>query len=211
MAPESRLSRSRIPPQDSVHTLKKSRLTSPEVEVEQDEKSGMLEGPRIRRTVVNDEWQTTEKSWGAIAPFFKAFRTRGIWMPFYYDGECGKHLRKCGFKNVFHTNEDFFTRLTDVSFMKTVDLIWDNPPYTGAVLKTRIFESLVACGKPFVMLLPSSVLHSKMLQDLLDPQHIQCIIPRRVEVRKTNQDPVPFKYLVWLCYKTSLDRDLLFV
>ena len=182
-----------------------------------------------RRSVVNDEWQTTQKSWAAISPFFKSYRQCGIWMPFYYDGKCGEHLTACGFNKVVHTNEDFFTRLQDKAFMRTIDLIWDNPPYTGAgfdhsflfssrlipasyviasdlyiyisilnmyvrsisyylmyslwsytykhfhvssflfffyvlALKIRIFESLVECGKPFVMLLPSSVLHSKMLQ-----------------------------------------------
>jgi hypothetical protein len=167
--------------------------------------------PLNPHTCVNDEWQTTEKSWATISPYFQNLKTSAIWMPFYYDGQCARHLRSLGFTHVIHRQEDFFALVNDPSFMRSVDLIWDNPPYTGAALKTKIFEALVACGKPFVMLLPSSILHSKLLQDMLDPRYIQCIVPRRVEVRKTNQVPVPFKYLVWLCYKTNLEKDLIFV
>uniref|UniRef100_A0A7S2X8N7 Uncharacterized protein n=1 Tax=Lotharella oceanica TaxID=641309 RepID=A0A7S2X8N7_9EUKA len=162
-------------------------------------------------SVINDEWQTCLKSWEDIAPLFQSYRKKKIWMPFYYDGECAKHLRSLGFKDVYHKKQDFFQKLSDTAFVQSVDLIWDNPPYTGANLKERVLRALVKTSKPFVMLLPSSILHSKLLQDIADPSLIQCIIPRRVLVRKTGQNTVPFKYLVWLCYRTSLPRDLLFV
>lgn len=58
------------------------------------------------------------------------------------------------------------------------DLIWDNPPYTGASLKERVLRALVKTSKPFSMLLPSSILHSKLLQDITDLDQVQCIIPR---------------------------------
>eukprot|EP00471_Norrisiella_sphaerica_P000334 CAMPEP_0184486452 /NCGR_PEP_ID=MMETSP0113_2-20130426/7947_1 /TAXON_ID=91329 /ORGANISM="Norrisiella sphaerica, Strain BC52" /LENGTH=160 /DNA_ID=CAMNT_0026868345 /DNA_START=624 /DNA_END=1102 /DNA_ORIENTATION=- len=142
---------------------------------------------------------TTLESWRNIAYLFQDFKSKNVWMPFYYDGQCAKHLRKLGFKKVVHKKQDFFDKLGDVDFMDSVDLIWDNPPYTGAQLKERILRALVDCGKKFVMLLPSSILHSKLLQDVADLEHIQCIIPRRVFVCKTGKDAVPFKYLIWLC------------
>eukprot|EP00466_Bigelowiella_natans_P006384 jgi/Bigna1/38737/e_gw1.28.168.1 len=162
-------------------------------------------------SVINDEWQTTIDSWRDIAHLFGDYKSRRVWMPFYYDGECAKHLRKLGFKKVYHKRQDFFQKVNDPDFMQSIELIWDNPPYTGAVLKERILRSLVASGKKFVLLLPSSILHSKLLQDIADLGKVQCVIPRKVYVRKTGADAVPFKYLVWLCYGTSLPRDIMFV
>ena len=73
-------------------------------------------------------------------------------------------------------------------------------------------------GKPFAVLLPLTVLHSKLLRDVLDTKHVQAIIPRRVMVRKatspeekTEEAAVPFKFLVWLCYRMELPSSLIFV
>ena len=60
---------------------------------------------RLSGSVPNDEWQTLQKSWAAIAHHFAAFRDKRIWMPFYYDGKCALHLRSLGFRNVVHTDE----------------------------------------------------------------------------------------------------------
>ena len=96
--------------------------------------------------------------------------------------------------------------------MEAVDLIWDNPPYTNQEIKTRVLQTLARTGKPFIMLLPITTLHVKFVRELLDMSLVQCIIPRRVMVRKKDQEsPVPFKYLCWLCYKTHFKADLMFV
>ena len=39
----------------------------------------------------------------------------------------------------------------------------------------------------------------------------QVVIPRRVLVRKTGREMIPFKYLCWLCYRVNLPRDLYLV
>lgn len=84
----------------------------------------------------SDEWQTTHRAWDAVADHFGAWRTRCIWMPFYYDGRCAEHLRALGFENVHHQEgEDFFVKARDPKFLKKVDLIWDNPPYTNPETK----------------------------------------------------------------------------
>ena len=132
-------------------------------------------------------------------------------MPFYYDGECAKHLKELGFERVIHTNEDFFEKIKDKQFMRTVDVIWDNPPYTSQETKQKLLEGLKSTGKPFCMLLPLPVVHAQFVRDILDMTKVQCIIPRKVRVCKTNKDPVPFKYLVWLCYKCNLNKDLYFI
>ncbi|GAB5359546.1 hypothetical protein AAMO2058_000553200 [Amorphochlora amoebiformis] len=170
-----------------------------------------MDEKKSRMSVINDEWQTTKRSWDDIAHFFSGYKTKTIWMPFYYDGLCAKHVRSLGFKKVIHKKQDFFQKAADTTFMKSIDLIWDNPPYTGAQLKERVLRTLVKSGIPFVMLLPSSILHSKLLQDIAELSKVQVIIPRRVYVCKTGKTPVPFKYLVWLCYRTRLPKDLVFV
>jgi hypothetical protein len=168
--------------------------------------SGWLSG-----SVPNDEWQTTRRTWEGIAQRFAAWKSKRIWMPFYYDGVCAVHLRSLGFKNVIHTQQDFFERVEDKAFMATVDLIWDNPPYTNADIKERVLRALVASGKPYAMLLPISILHVGFVRDIVDTDAVQCIVPRRVWVRKHDGEELPFKYLVWLCSHTNLPRDLLFV
>jgi hypothetical protein len=150
-----------------------------------------------------------------VAPLVKRFKQKkkgsAVWMPFYYDGQCGNYLTELGFQNVVHEEKDFFERIKDKKFMDTVGLVWDNPPYTGAGIKEQILSVLHDSGKPFVLLLPSSVLFSKLVRDTLDMDHVQVVMPRKVMVRKTNQAPVPFKHLVWLCYRLNMDKDLVFV
>lgn len=163
-------------------------------------------------TVKNDDWQTCKESWSEIAHILAPYKKRRIWQPFYYDGKCGEYLREIGFKKVTHSPHDFFKRCEDKSFLAAVDLIWDNPPYTNQEIKTRVLQTLAETGKPFIMLLPITTLHVKFVRELLDMSLVQCIIPRRVMVRKKDQEsPVPFKYLCWLCYKTRFKADLMFV
>jgi len=164
-----------------------------------------------RKTVINDEWQTTREAWAQITPFLKRFRSSCVWMPFYYDGKCGQYLKELGFYKVVHTNADFFERAKDKNFVDTVDLVLDNPPYTGADVKSRILTTLIQMRKPFILLLPSSVLFSQLFRETLSTESVQLIIPKRVNVRKTGDEAVPFKYLVWLCHGVNLPRDLIWV
>lgn len=164
-----------------------------------------------RPTTVNDEWQTTKESWQEISSVIKHYKKKCVWMPFYYDGKCGDYLRELGYSKVVHEKKDFFVRVKDPSFMKRVDFVLDNPPYTGQDLKERILIALVKSNKPFCLLLPSSVIFTKFLRDTLNMPLVQIIVPRKVHVRKTGRDQVPFKYLVWICYKMKLDKDLIFV
>ena len=165
---------------------------------------------RLSGTVPNDEWQTTRKSWEAVVAHFAIWKDKRIWMPFYYDGECAAHLRALGYRNIIHTDDDFFERVKDRNFMATVDFIWDNPPYTTPETKEKVLSALASCGKPFAMLLPISILHVGFVREIFDMNQMQCIIPRRVWVKKKDGEEVPFKYLCWLCRRAGLERDLLF-
>lgn len=175
--------------------------------------SGRLSGSGLGGyTIANDEWQTTRRSWEAIAEHFACWRNKRVWMPFYYDGVCAEHLRSLGFKSVIHEEgADFFERVRDAKFMQGVDIIWDNPPYTNQEVKEKVLRALARSGKPFAMLLPISVLHVSFVRDIVDVHTAQVIIPRRVHVRKHEGQELPFKYLCWFCSMAKLPRDLIFV
>jgi len=162
------------------------------------------------KTMVNDEWQTCLSAWEALLPILGPhYLNKRVWQPFYYDGECLKHVQSLGFKDVVHTNEDFFVKVKDEAFMNSVDFIWDNPPYTSQELKEAVLEALLQSGKPFCVLLPISILHAAFFRTMADTSLIQAIIPRKVMVTKVNlEEEVPFRYLVWMCYRTKLERDL---
>jgi len=138
------------------------------------------------------------------------FRSKRVWMPFYYDGACAEHLRQIGFTHVVHEQKDFFEQMQDKAFLESVDVVIDNPPYTGEQVKVGILKALAQWGKPFVLLLPSSVLFAQYLRESLDMSKVQAIFPRRVLVRKSGQEQVAFKYLIWLCYDCELERDMMF-
>lgn len=160
----------------------------------------------------SDDWQTTPRSWAAIADIIQVFQSKRVWMPFYYDGQCAEHVRALGFERVYHRpGEDFFVKAREAKFLNKVDLILDNPPYTSPEMKEAVLRALAATGKPFVMLLPISVLHVGFVREILDADKVQAIIPRRVYVKKTNAEEVTFKYLCWLCYRVKLPRDLILV
>ena len=95
--------------------------------------------------------------------------------------------------------------------MASVDFIWDNPPYTTPETKERVLRALALCGKPFAMLLPISILHVGFVREIFDMNQMQCIVPRRVWVKKIDGTEIPFKYLCWFCRNAGLERDLLFV
>jgi len=160
-------------------------------------------------SIEDDEWATAQRTWDALAAALPAsLREAKVWMPFYYDGDAGKRLRQSGFKKVVHKKQDFFERVRDSVFVKSCACVVDNPPYTGKGMKERILKALKGAGVPFCLLLPLGVLHSAMVREILDTEHVQVIIPRKCYVMKKGGTEVPFRYLCWLCYRMCLERDL---
>eukprot|EP00397_Hematodinium_sp_SG-2012_P052215 GEMP01061625.1.p1 GENE.GEMP01061625.1~~GEMP01061625.1.p1 ORF type:complete len:241 (+),score=56.78 GEMP01061625.1:28-723(+) len=184
---------------------------------------GTTDAPRMRKvestygppvgvsSMVNDDWQTCLESWQAMADIMAPFKSKRIWQPFFYDGECAKHLCQLGFSDVIHTRDDFFQLVKDDAFVQTIDIIWDNPPYTSPETKQKVLQALADSKKPFCVLLPMAVLHAQFVRDMLDMSKVQTVIPRKVFVKKKNQSKVPFKYLIWLCYDLNLPKDLYFI
>jgi hypothetical protein len=152
---------------------------------------------------VNDEWQTSLEAWSELAPLLAHWKSRSVWMPFYYDGVCAEHLSGLGFETVLHERgADFFERAKETRFLKQVDLVLDNPPYTSPETKDAVLRALVATKKSFCVLLPASVLFTQLFRDIVPTDGVQLILPRRVKVCKTGGPPVPFKQMAWICCKS---------
>ena len=157
----------------------------------------------------DDDWATTQRAWDALAVhLLPKFKDASVWMPFWYDGKAGARLKSAGFSRVKHANKDFFKVVKDSNFLKNVDVVIDNPPYTGKKIKEQIVERLTKTTLPFCLLLPLGVLHARFARKILDASKVQVLIPKLVWVKKKDGEEVPFKYLVWLCHGLHLDRDL---
>lgn len=76
-----------------------------------------------------------------------------LWDPFYFKGGTTKVWRRLGVKNFAHSRKDFFAAL----HLKKFDAVVSNPPFSK---KQLIVSALVGTGKPFVLLLRTSVLFS---------------------------------------------------
>jgi len=158
------------------------------------------------------QWQTTAEAWGELTPLLSHWQEKRVWQPFYYDGLCAEHLRALGFSRVLHEEGvDFFERVREASFLRKVDIIVDNPPYTSAETKDAVLRALVASKLPFCVLMPVSVLFTQLFRDIVPAAGVQLVLPRRVKVCKTEGPPVPFKQMVWIAYRCGLERDLNFV
>ena len=161
-----------------------------------------------RMSLEDDEWATSERTWKALSPYLSKFHAKKVWMPFFYDGEAGTRLARAGFERVVHKREDFFSKIRDGGFTRSVDVVIDNPPYTGKGMKERVLQALVDARVPFCLLLPIGVLHGASIRRILDGKKTQALIPRRCFVSKKGKKEVPFKHLVWLCHGLNLPRDL---
>ena len=166
-----------------------------------------------RFSIEDDEWATSQRAWNSLAAHLEKFKSKKVWAPFYYDGSVKKRLKRSGFVGkITHEKRDFFKRVNDAKFIENVDVVIDNPPYTGKGIKEKILAALFEKDLPFCLLLPLGVLHAKFLRDLTSAgerrKKVQAIVPRRVFVHKEHGEELPFKYLVWLCYGLELERDL---
>ena len=162
-----------------------------------------------RMSIEDDEWATAQRTWDALATvLLPRFAKEKIWAPFVYDERAGERMKRAGFEKVVHKRADFFARVRDKPFVRSLSAVVDNPPYTGKGMKERVLRALVDAEVPFCLLLPLGVLHGAMVRELLDEKEVQVIIPRKCYVFKVGGAEVPFKYLCWLCYRMNLDKDL---
>jgi hypothetical protein len=151
-----------------------------------------------KKALKNDEYETPLTAWAMLAPFLP--KDKILWEAFYATGASGEHLRSLGFQ-VYHEQEDFFQ-------VNHGDIIVSNPPFS---LKKQVLTRLKALGKPFALLLPASVLGTKMLSDLFPD--IQILVPKgRISwVKNGVQTNSVWFASFFYCWKLNLPKNLVFL
>ena len=150
----------------------------------------------------NDEYYTPKDAWAQVAHLIPEGKV--IWEPFFGDGKSGEYLRELGFE-VIHEDEDFFEH-------DKGDIVVTNPPFS----KTHeILERLKVLGKPFMLIMPSSRLHSKYFHDLFGGDETMQVVvpPRRIqfECQTTGEKSKAYKDTIYYCWGFGLKRDLVFL
>ena len=150
----------------------------------------------------DDDYMTQKSAWEEIAGFLPRGKT--IWECFWGDGKSGEYLRELGFE-VIHEPVDFFEN--DLG-----EIFCSNPPYS---CKKEVFTRLKELQKPFVMLVPTSTLHTKYFKDLFSDAKIQLIIPaKKRQFDNLNKEHKPNGcsfHTCYVCYGIDLVRDVIFI
>ena len=152
-----------------------------------------------------DEYMTRKSAWEDIIDYIP--RGKVIWEAFMGNGQSGNFLKELGFE-VYMKNEDFF----ETPNSGYGDIVVSNPPYTN---KKEVFERLKYIGKPFILLVPTTVLHTKYFKETFENERIQLIIPFRkrqfdkLGVNK-QKDNCSF-YTLYICWRIGLPKDVILI
>jgi len=121
-----------------------------------------------------------------------------------------KYLQELGFDVQWNENEDIF--LED---KREDSIIVTNLPFS---LKKEIFQHLKNIDQPFILLCPSTCLHTKYFNEIFKDEKIQLIIPSKkrnfdeyVDGVKIEQPDNCSFYTLYICYKAGLDHDVNFI
>jgi hypothetical protein len=120
-------------------------------------------------TDADDHCETSPEAHEQIANFLKAAcgqlnKTPAelvIYDPYYCAGGTKRNLALIGFTNVINRNEDFY-QVVEEERVPEHDVLLTNPPYSGDHIEkcvTFAAENLAAYGRPYLLLLPSYVIH----------------------------------------------------
>ena len=116
------------------------------------------------------------------------------------------YLEQLGFDVEWNVNEDLF--LED---KREDSIIVTNLPFS---LKKEIFQHLKDTDQPFIILAPSTCLHTKYFNQIFANDKIQLIIPKTkrnfnkyVDGVKIEQPDKCSFYTLYICYTAGLDQD----
>ena len=156
---------------------------------------------------LHDNYFTRKSAWEDIQSYIP--KDKLIWEAFYNSqSNSPNHLKDLGF-NVISGDYDFFQE-------NKGDIIVSNCPYS---LKKEVFTRLKEIEKPFILLVPSTCLHTKYFYNLFKDSTIQLIIPyKKRNFDKLGDDGkfVDTKgncsfYTLYVCYKIGLEKDVIFI
>jgi hypothetical protein len=119
-------------------------------------------------------------AWGELFSSLPELRRKVVWDPFYFNGATSSHWKSLGVTKFVHSKGDFFRQIKKKAF----DVVVTNPPFS---IKQLILGVLVATGKPFVVLLRTSVLFTLWFRTLIP--FFKIVLPsKQVDFRgKENQ------------------------
>lgn len=154
---------------------------------------------------VCDSYVTPKSAWENIAHLIP--KDKILWESFYGNGKSGEYLRELGF-DVIHEPVDFFE--SDLG-----EIIVSNPPFSQI---KEIMKRLMVLDKPFILILPSSKIHTSYIREWKD-KHLQIIIPRkRIQFEKLiNGEPEANAKKAcnfdcfYYCYKMGLEMDIVWL
>jgi hypothetical protein len=108
----------------------------------------------------SDNYETPLWAWEELFAAMPALRRKLLWDPFYCKGGTSGHWDRLRISRFVHGRGDFFRQVKRVRY----DVVVTNPPFSS---KKIILATLVDTGKPFVVLLRTSVLFTKWFRKLV--------------------------------------------
>jgi hypothetical protein len=158
----------------------------------------------------HDEYYTKRSAWEDIQDFIP--RNKRIWEAFMLDGlsPSAQYLTELGF-DVEWGKEDFFEE------EKREDTILvSNCPFS---LKKEVLQRVKFIDQPFILLLPSTVLHTKyFLETFGNDKRIQLIVPatkrhfsKYVDGEFVETGNNCSFYTLYICWQIGLEHDLNFI
>jgi len=158
----------------------------------------------------HDDWFTRKKAWEDIIQFIP--RDKVIWEACMMDSTSFSpiYLQELGFDVEWNVNEDIFSQQKREDSMVTTNI-----PFT---LKKEIFQYLKQIDQPFIILAPSTCLHTKYFNEIFANEKIQLIIPstkrnfdKYVDGKKIEGPSNCSFYTLYICFKANLDHDINFI
>jgi hypothetical protein len=166
-----------------------------------------MAGFHTKTFIKHDDYMTPKYAWENIKDYIPK---KKIWEAFYGDGKSGKYLQELGF-DVIHEPIDFFAE-------DRGEVIVSNPPFS---LSSEVLTRLKELGKPFIVIFPSSKMHTQYVRKLfMDTEDkLQIIIPRkRIQFDKKIDGKTPDNFrnacnfdCFYYCWKINLPRDIVWL
>ena len=158
----------------------------------------------------HDDWFSRKKTWEDIIQFIPSDKV--IWEACMKDSTSNSpiYLQELGFVVDWNVNEDIFTQQK-----RDDSIIVTNLPFT---LKKEIFQHLKTIEQPFIILAPSTCLHTKYFVEIFKDEKIQLFVPsskrqfdKYVDGKKNEGPDNCSFYTLYICYKAGLDHDVNFI
>ena len=169
---------------------------------------GLFQSNPVKTT--HDEYYTRKTAWEDIQDYIP--RNKVIWEAFMLNSisSSPQYLQELGFEVEWSASEDVFTQQKRDS-----SIICSNLPFS---LKKEVFQHLKTIDQPFIILAPSTCLHTKYFNEIFKDEKIQLIIPstkrqfdKYVDGEKVEQKDNCSFYTLYICFKANLDHDINFI